>query len=252
MRERSTLVLSLALLGALAAGSYWLAEQARLSDVAARARQHEPDYYVDRFALTRMDQTGHGRYTLHAERVLHFPDDDSTQLSQPRLVSLAPDRPRVNLRADLAQVSSDGVEVQLIGAVELRRAASDGGPPFVLRTPRLLVLPEEDKARTDQAVAMEHGATRIAGRGLEFDNGRRRVELNPKQVAGVRVTSSFAPRQGKGATPPAPLPEPASATPPPRPAAQSATRSAPRPARAQPRKRARSPARQRSPSPGEA
>lgn len=194
MRERSTLAISLVLLGALAAGSYWLAEQARLSDASAKGKRHEPDYWIERFGLTRMDEEGHGRYTISSARLVHYPDDDSTTLAQPRLVSLTPDKPRVNMRANEARISSDGERVDLIGDVEIRRAATGDSAEIVMRSPALLVLPEQDIARTDQPVEMIQGATRVAGRGLDFDNGKRYLQLNPNNIPGVRVNATFAPR----------------------------------------------------------
>lgn len=194
MKERSTLLLSLALLGGLAAGSYWLAEQARLGDQGVRPKRHEPDYFVDQFSLTRMDPTGKGRYTVRASRVVHYPDDDSTEMVAPRLVSLAPDRPQVNMRADTGRISSDGVEVHLIGDVQVHRAADGQSAATVLRSPYLLVLPEQDIARTDREVDMVQGASRLTGRGLEFDNTQRLVRLNPNNQAGVRVHTTIAPK----------------------------------------------------------
>ncbi len=194
MKERSTLVLSLALLGGLAAGSYWLAEQARLGDAAQRARRHEPDYFVDRFALTRMDENGRGRYSISADRVVHYPDDDSTEMTQPRLVSLAAERARVSMRAERGHISSDGVEVLLSGNVEIHRAPSGKDAETTLRSPSLLVLPEQDIARTSEPVEMLRGGSRMAARGLEFDNGKRLTQLNPQHLAGARVHATFEPK----------------------------------------------------------
>ena len=197
MRERSTLALSIALLGGLAAGSYWLAEQARLTVPSTGTARHEPDYFVEKFLLTRMDEQGKGRYTISAARLVHFPDDDTSDLTTPRLVSLAPERPLINMRADKAMISSDGVEVQLIGNVEIHRAAGGADAALRMRTPFLLVYPEQDIARTDRDVEMVRGDSIVTGRGLEFDNGKRVATLNPKNVPGNRVHAVIAPKKSK-------------------------------------------------------
>lgn len=228
MKERSTLVLSLVLLGGLAAGSYWLAEQAHMGDAAAKKVTHEPDAWVENFTLTRIDPKGMGSYAVSARRMAHFPDDDTAELEAPRLVSLQRDRARVNMRADQGTLTSGAVEVHLRGNVEIRRAppasSSNQRAELILRTPALLVLPEQDVARTDQPVEMVQGDSRVTGRGMFFDNGKQLVQLNPTHLPGARVRATIAPNRPATRSESQPESKPES-----RPAAKPARRPATRP-----------------------
>lgn len=187
MKESSTLALSLLLLGGLAGGSYWLAEQARQSDAASSLATGEPDSFVERFTLTRLDAKGVGLYTIRAARMTHYPLEEVAKLEAPQLTSLNPDRPRVDMIADSARLTRAAHEIHLHGNVQMRRNDLKGGPELILNTPYLLVLPDQDLARTDQNFELTRGSSRISGRGLEFNERQRLLQFNPANQSGVRI-----------------------------------------------------------------
>jgi lipopolysaccharide export system protein LptC len=197
MRDRTTLFASFALLAGLAAGSYWLAERARQNDVRGEQRAHEPDYFVERFLQVRMDDRGLPLYTVEAGRMTHFADDDSTTLDAPVVVSRKPDRPVVEMQADTGQLSSDAERVQLAGNVSLRRAASATSAALDARTSYLLVLPEQDIARTNRPVHVTQGGSAIDAQSLEYDNGYRDVKFNT--LASGRGRAVIEPRHREAA-----------------------------------------------------
>ena len=108
MRDRGTLVLSVLLTGGLAVGSYWLAQQARLSDPVVRQPGHDIDYIADQITLTRMDETGRAQYVVDATKLIHFADDDSAELTRPKMVGAKLNRPEMRVRADLGKTTSEG------------------------------------------------------------------------------------------------------------------------------------------------
>ena len=178
MRDRATLITSLVLLSGLAAASYWLAERARSGDVKRDQTGHVPDYFVERFSQVRLDEKGLPQYSVDSQRMTHFLDDDSTALEKPVFVSHKPDRPVVNIHADTGRLSTDGEQVHLYGNVEVRRSASADAPEFLAQTSYLLILPEEDRARTDKPVTANEGASRIVAQSMEYDNGYRNIKFN--------------------------------------------------------------------------
>jgi len=178
MRERGTLISSLVLLGSLAAGSYWLAVRARLSDPVPHRPGHEVDYFAEHFNLTRMDDAGNALYTLSSERMTHFADDDSTALVKPQLTSVRRDQPVVHMASDSGNVTSDGEQVMLTGHVTLTRAASADDPELKGFGSKLLVLPEQDIAKSDEPFQIVHGGSTVWARTMLFDNTNRLVRMN--------------------------------------------------------------------------
>jgi len=179
MRDRATLALSLALLTGLAGGSYWLAERARLADAAAHKPTHDPDYFAEHFALTRMDENGTALYATSADKLFHFPDDDSTTMVSPVMTSSRADRPHTHIRADSGVSTSDADEVRLSGDVRILRDATDTDAALEARTSFLLMIPDDDIARTDRPVQVTHGGSTVWAQSMEFDNTDRFLKINP-------------------------------------------------------------------------
>ena len=197
MRERGTLVLSLALLSGLAVGSYWLAEQARLSDAAPKKSGHDIDYTASDITLTRMDDQGRAQYVIDAKKLIHYADDDSGELTAPRLAGAKADRPEMRVRADLGKTTSEGEEVRLYGNVVLNRAPWKGAPELVAKSPYMLALPEQEILRTDQPIAVTQGGSHITANGMQYDNGDRKLQLEGGK--GGRVHAVIEPRSAREA-----------------------------------------------------
>ena len=47
---------------------------------------HDPDYYIENFTAVGMDTDGNRQYVLEAERMVHFPDDDTSLLDKPHVI----------------------------------------------------------------------------------------------------------------------------------------------------------------------
>ncbi len=186
MRERGTLALSILLVGGLAVGSYWLAQQARLSDVTPRTLGHDIDYTAEDITLTRMDETGRAQYTVDAKTLVHYFDDDSGELTQPRLVGSKRDRPEVRVRADLGNTTSEGQEVRLFGNVVMVRQGWKGAPEMVATGPYMLAYPEREVLTSDQPIDVVQGGSRVTANGMQYDNGRRTLQLDGGKGGRIR------------------------------------------------------------------
>ena len=116
-------ILPLVIMLLLAMLTFWLDRTIDLTAPhVAGAPTHDPDYIVDKFNLKRLSAIGEPRYLLTAERMIHFPDDDSSQLTQPRLVQAQPGKSETRISAVRGLVSADGREVKLYEQVELFKA----------------------------------------------------------------------------------------------------------------------------------
>ena len=189
--------ISLILLGLLAGLTFYLADLASRDLVRSGPRKvtHEPDYFVERFALTRLDAQGQPAFKMSALRLVHFPDDDSTEYVKPTLVSLDSRKPQVTLNADRGRSTSEGIETHLYDNVVLTRAAVGDNPLLRATTEYVLLLSEDDIARTDRPVKITNGPSTLTGVGMEFNNSTRQFEVL-SQVKGTWV----APERGSATT----------------------------------------------------
>ncbi len=178
-RDRIAALFSVLVLAVLAAFTAFLAERAGIDEGAGpRPRQAgEPDYFVERFSLTRLDERGDPTFRMSAQRLEHFPNDDSSLITRPVLVSLDPGRPRVTLSAERARSQGGSDETLLEGAVVLTRAATAGSAPLRLSTDAVVLYTGREVARTDRPVRIEQGGSVLTGVGMEFDNPARTLRL---------------------------------------------------------------------------
>jgi len=180
----------LLLMLALAGLTFWLERTVRDEEgLHPSLRRHDPDYVVDNLTHTRFNVQGLVDSTLAAAKMLHYPDDDSTDLVTPRMVQTKPNEPRVTLTADRGTVSQDGEEVFLYGNVLVVRDASPERPEQRMRTSFMHVVSGHSVLRTDRDVVITEAERVLSGRGMEYHNDTRELFLR------ARVRGHFEPRK---------------------------------------------------------
>jgi lipopolysaccharide export system protein LptC len=165
----ATRLFPLLLMLALAALTFWLELVLHEEEPHQAPRRHDPDYVVDRLLHTRFNAQGTAESTLAAERMLHYPDDDSTELLAPRLVQTRANQPRVTVTAERATLSRDGEELFLYDNVLVVREASAGRPEARMRTSFLQMARAQSVLRTDADVVITEGDRVLSGRGMEYN-----------------------------------------------------------------------------------
>ncbi|MDF3011324.1 MAG: hypothetical protein K0S03_2120, partial [Burkholderiales bacterium] len=90
MRLSTTRLFPLALMTSLALLTFWLERTVHEDPAAPQLRRHDPDYVVSNFTTTTYNRDGAAESVLSAEKMLHFPDDDSTELFSPRVLHAKP------------------------------------------------------------------------------------------------------------------------------------------------------------------
>ncbi|HWM45049.1 MAG TPA: LPS export ABC transporter periplasmic protein LptC [Burkholderiales bacterium] len=183
MRFSTTRLFPLALMLALALLTFYLERTVREEESPPALRRHDPDYLVSNFTTTTYNADGAAETVMSAERMVHYPDDDTTELFAPRVVQAKPKQPRYSVRADRGQLSRDGDEIFLYGSVLLVRDASAEGPEARMTTEFLHVLRDRSLVRTDREVKIVEGSRSLQGRGMEYNNDTRSLVLRSDVVA---------------------------------------------------------------------
>ncbi len=176
--ERITTAFPFILVALLAALSYWLEHVVQPSAPPRDgSTRHDPDYIVENFVAVRMGPDGRPLHQLEAARMLHFPDDDTTHLDNPRMLSFEAERLAMSIVATKALVSSEGKVVDFTEEVKAVRTATRGRSELVLTTDYLHVVPDDGIARTDRPVTIVDANTKLTGVGLELNNKSKIVKL---------------------------------------------------------------------------
>ena len=162
----------------LLAATYWLNQQVQpLPPKPDSSKRHDPDFTIIKLAATTLNEQGLPRFLMSAQKMVHYPDDDSTHLEEPQLSSLYADRPAVYTSSRQGEVSSKGNEVFLRDEVKLVRAADAAQSEMTITTDYLHIVPDRDWADTDRPVTLMDARNIINAVGLQFDNKARIVKL---------------------------------------------------------------------------
>ena len=191
MRISATGLFPLALILALAMVTFWLKETVQEPAAQSTVRRHDPDYIVENFNITSYGPGGIAESTLAAAKMIHYPDDDSTDLVAPRMVQTKPGEPRMTVTADRGTLSQGADELFLYGDVLLVRAADAARPEMRMRTSFLHIVSAKSLALTDRQVTISDNEQSITGRGMEYNNELGRLILHQS------VRSRFEPEKSK-------------------------------------------------------
>ncbi len=192
LRDLLSTYLPLLLMALLALGTWWLVEHTpTLTAVpAATDVRRDPDYTMSRFAIERFDRSGHLRVRVEGDQLRHFPDTDRFEIDQARIRSLSLDGQVTLAVAQRALANGDVSEVQLLGGA---RVTSQGphGQPLELRSEFLHAFLVTERVQTHLPVQVNDGANDLRAGGLDYDHGRRLLELKGR----VRAQLAAAPVQ---------------------------------------------------------
>jgi lipopolysaccharide export system protein LptC len=135
-----------------------------------------------------MDKAGRPESRLTAQRLLYYPDEETTEVEEPRLTQFPEQGPPVRVSAERGTVDRDGQEIRLYGNVVVVRDPVGNRPELRMDTTYLQVFPKTEVARTPEPVLITEGSSKLTGVGMEFDNAKRQLELK------ARVSGSFEPQ----------------------------------------------------------
>ena len=178
MRLPTTRLFPLGLMLVLAGLTFYLDRAVQDDDSHPALRRHDPDYLVVNFTTTTYNRDGAAESTLSADRMVHFPDDDTTELTAPRVVQTKPDEPKMTVRADRGRLSRDGEDIYLYDNVVLEREAGAGKSAARLTTEYLQVVRDRSLVRTDREVTIVEETRSLSGRGMEYSSETQHFTLN--------------------------------------------------------------------------
>jgi len=162
----------------MAALTFWLERviESNAPDIAGPSRS-DPDFIVRNISAVSLAKTGKPEHKLTASKMVHYPDDDATLITQPRFVTYSAAQAPVTITAKQGVVSSKGDHVYFQDDVRVARAAHGDQSELVLRTSFLHVIPDEHLAKTDRQVTILNDATVVTAVGLELNTKTHELKL---------------------------------------------------------------------------
>jgi lipopolysaccharide export system protein LptC len=179
MLNRTAIVFPLVLAGLMALLTFWIYQTVEQQGPKIDgSNRHDPDYIMENFVTTQTDVMGKLRYVLSATKMVHFPDDDSTELTQPTYTQYTENKPYSKIKGLRANVSSNGEEIEVLDDVIVIRQAFDGKGEMQLLTDKLIIYPNKDLAKTDSPVVIKQDPkTVIHATGMIYDKKKQTLQL---------------------------------------------------------------------------
>lgn len=180
-------------LAVLAGLSFWLQSTVDRGATKNDGKfRHDPDALAENVVVRRFDHTGQVKYRLTAPHFVHYPDDDTSELKSPTLISYSPAGAQVIVTGDHAKVSAKGETIFLWDNVSLTRTATAGRPALVARMPDLTAQPDAGLAFTGSPVEITQGQSWVKGVGIHIDNNTSTLVLQ-SQVRGQYIRPRATP-----------------------------------------------------------
>lgn len=135
-------VFYIAILGLIGLFGIWL-QTALLEDTPEEQnfkQRHDPDYYVENFTATGLDKNGQRKFVIEAERMAHFPDDDTALLDNPHVIEFQQGFAPRHTYADSGWMSSSGDEILLTGNVKIVVEADSRSPGGTMKAKRMRII----------------------------------------------------------------------------------------------------------------
>ena len=167
----------LAIVLALALFSWWFQEFLQEAPIIADKKdEHFPDYFMDNFSVTNMNQQGEPVYTLQASRLEHFADDDSTDIFNP-IIQFKDVQGGWSISAKKAQILKDQNIIHLYQNVIVKRAASSPQGLLIINTDYLKINTKTKIAETDKLAHIQTQNLELNTQGIVFDNEQGILKL---------------------------------------------------------------------------
>ncbi|GLU32916.1 LPS export ABC transporter periplasmic protein LptC [Trinickia caryophylli] len=177
--SRFTSLLSLVAMAALAGGTYWLLQATRppVSNGTESTKTHTPDYFADNFSVSELDQSGTTQYRLTAVKMVHYEDDEQSDLTRPAIRAFQPGKPVVTATGDRGKVNADVSIVDLYDNARILRAAGAGDPEMQADSSHFRVLVNDDVIETEKPVKLRRGQSVMTASAMNYNNVTRVMQL---------------------------------------------------------------------------
>ena len=195
--DQVSIYLPIVLMGALALGTYWLVRNSPVfsAQEAAKTAKHEVDYFMRNFTVKSFGETGQLKSEIYGVEGRHYPESDTLEIDQPRILSISDAGRPVISTGNRALSNGDGSEVQLFGNARVVREAVAGTDGKVL--PRMEFQGEflhafvnEERVKSHLPVTLIRGTDQFSGDTFTYNNltgiaelkGRVKGQLVPGAV----------------------------------------------------------------------
>lgn len=169
------MLLLIALVALLAVATSWLSRKSETAPPKSAAARHLPDYFIRGLESTVTDKNGRPSHQLRADYLVHFPDNDTTELERPDVTVLG-DVKGSHWHATAVHGKVEGAQQQILlrGDVKLKQY---GKNELDVQTDWLRIDSHRRYADTKAPVTLKSAGTQLHGIGMKAYGDEQRLIL---------------------------------------------------------------------------
>jgi lipopolysaccharide export system protein LptC len=113
---------------------------------------------------------GNPKIRMRGAKLIHHPQDDSSTVLQPVVVSYSGQRQPMTLRSDRLIVNGDRSQLHFHDNVKMEKPEARGNDTLFVESQYLLALPNRDLVTTTKKATLTLGYSTLSGVGMIADN----------------------------------------------------------------------------------
>ena len=170
MKSRFTVLI----VGAVAVLSWWLLSTEQSRQGTKTYSNHFIDLFINNFTLTSTDKFGKTAYTLNADRLEHYNDEDSSQILKPTIHFLQDDS-RWLITAETGKIDNNHNIITLRDNVTMKQINSNDA--FLITTETMSINSETKIIQSNEAVNIQNGSLQLKSNGMIYDGQQQKLKL---------------------------------------------------------------------------
>lgn len=136
-----------------------------------------PDAFMEDVTALIMDKQGKPSMKIITPKMIHFADNDTTQLASPQLTLYRKSPKPWYVTANYAQATQGIENVHFWDNVEIHHAADGMNPATLIKTSTLMVHPNKKTAETDEVVTLIQPNLVVKATGMKADMNSGDIKL---------------------------------------------------------------------------
>lgn len=142
--------------------------------------QQRIDYIIEDLEGIQVNHALDINRFFSADRLIHYPEGDITELEQVGFISIEPDKPLLRMTSDQGELVEGGNDIFLTGNVSIIRGEDLDKDKVTMLTTFLHLIPDTDMAKTDRPVTVIRMNSVVNAVGLILNNQTGEILLQSR------------------------------------------------------------------------
>ena len=178
MKPVTNIWLPIGLMLVLVGLTFWLMRAVQVSQAERDITRHDPDMIVENFTARQLGTDGAERYTIAATKMIHFPDNDTTEVEHVQFSAKEKNEAPLLVTSTKARLTGKADEIFFLNKVQIVREPFQTFQRLVGETTYFHVIPDLGIGKTDQPITLQEGENVMIAAAMEINNKTRVATLS--------------------------------------------------------------------------